>query len=243
MMPRDAFPMSPVYGEPDLYYRHAKGENMFILGPESNPYKSSWIQRQIRMFSLLGWRFLVIDLSRMGKMGGAHMLGGRWSNIERNAVLNMTPPVIVRAPRLRDLMETLDEINIMKSEHASMKHVTVVHLGDIRTLDKEEKGALHGSLLKISTYGHGVWLIAEHFQSFPMEYLDMFHTQVVMAQDEPDIELPKWVKKFNLEEVNVAELEEEEAYFLFRGKSEGAQRLYVSNLSNVRGEIYEKNDL
>jgi len=232
--PRDKLPMSPAYGEPDLYYRHAKGENLFVLGPESNPHKSNWVHRQIQMFSNLGWRFLVIDMSTNGEMGTPHMLGGNWSNIERNAVLRMNPPVVVRVPRFRDLLETLDEVNIMKADNPSMKHVTVVHLGNVRTLDKEEKGALYGSLLKLHTYGHGLWLIAEHFQSYPMEYLDMFHTHVVLAQDEPDIELPKWTKQFNLENVDVTGLDEEEAYLLFRGRSEGARCLYISNISNAR---------
>ncbi|MCF8567443.1 hypothetical protein LLE49_22245 [Alicyclobacillus tolerans] len=233
-MPREDFPMTPVYGEPDLYYRHAKGENLFVLGPESNRHKSDWIRRQIQMFSSLGWRFLILDLSPMSEMGAPHMLGGNWSNIERHAVLNMTPPVIIRTPRLRDLLETLDEVNILKLEYPSMNHVTVVHLGNIRALDKEEKGALAGSLLKIQMYDHGVWLVTEHFQSYPMEDLDRFQTHVVLAQDEPDIELPKWTKKFNLGNVDVTELDDEEAYFLFRGKSEGARHLYVCNISNAR---------
>lgn len=176
----------------------------------------------------------MLDMSPDEEMGAAHILGGQWSNIERNAVLRMTPPVIVRVPRFRDLMETLDEVNIMKNDNPSMKHVTVVHLGDIRALDNEEKGALYGSLLKLHMYGHGIWFIAEHFQSFPMEYLDMFETQIVMAQDEPDIEIARWAKQFNVQNVEVTELDEEEAYFLFRGKSEGANRCYICNISNSR---------
>ena len=228
-------PMEPLYGgEPDLYYRHAKGENMFILGPEKNLHKSDWIRRQIEMFSGLGWRFLILDMSPSEEMGAAHILGGNWSNIERNAIMRIAPPVIVRVPRFRDLMETLDEVNIMKNDRPSMQHVTVVHLGDIRALDNEEKAALYGSLLKLRLYGHGVWFIAEHFQSFPMEYMDMFDTQVVIAQDEPDIEITKWAKRFNLQNVDMSELDEEEAYFLFRGKSEGANHFYICNISNSK---------
>lgn len=227
--------MSPIYGgEPELYYRHAKGENLFMLGPESNPHKYDWIRRQIHMFSSLDWRLLILDMSPLGDMGTPHMLGGNWSNVERGAVSRIAAPVVVHTPRLRDLLETLDEVNIMKNDNPSMKHVTVVNLGSLRAVTKEEKNALYGSLLKLHTYHHGVWLIAEHFQSFPMEYMDMFHTQIVVAQDEPDIELPKWTKKFNLEGVHMDELDEEEAYFLFRGRSEGANHFYICNISNQR---------
>lgn len=229
-------PLSPVYGDPDLYYRHAKGENLFFLGPESNANKAIWVKQQVDMFTALGWRFIVLDMSRFGDMGAAMIVGGSWTNIERNAVQHMQPPVIVRIKKFGDLLNTLDDINLMKSEQG-IKHTIVVHLGDMRTLAQDEKDALFSALLKISTYKDGLWLIAEHFQTFPMEYMDLFQTQIVMAQEEPDIALPAWQKRFNLEDCDVTELEQEEAYFLFRGRSEGANNRFLIGNMRQREEL------
>lgn len=223
----------PIYGDMKLYYRHAEEENLFLLGSESNPHKTDWLNRQIDLFSKLGWKFLVLDMSEVSAMGRPHLLSGRWSNIERNALLNFVPPVIVRAPRFQDLLDTLDEINLIKSENPSAKHITVVYLGNIRALVPDEKDALYEVLLKLSTYHHGIWLAAERFQPFLLDKLDLFHTQIVFAdEDEPDIEMQKWTKRYGIEQLDISQLDEEEAYCLFRGKSEGNGRLYVCNLSN-----------
>lgn len=215
-----------------MYYRHAKGENLFVLGPESNHYKAVWVRRQVDMFSSLGWQFLVLDMSTTGQMGSPHLIGERWSNIERHFVLHTRPPVVVRIPRFRDMLEILDDINLMKFENGS-QHTIVVHLGNIRTLTNDEKRALYGALLKIAAYNHGLWLLVEHFQTFPMENIDMFHTQVVCAQEEPDIGIPLWTRTFNIEECDVTQLDENEAYCLFRGRSEGARRLLIADLAKL----------
>jgi hypothetical protein len=232
-------PLRPIYGEAKLYYRHAEGENLFLVGSEDNRHKVTWFKEQIEMFSRLGWRFVVIDMSEQSTMGYPNMIGERWTSRERDFLLNVTPPVRVRTARFRDLLDTLEEINLIKSTTPSMKHVTVVNLGELRALVQEEKDALYEALLKLSTYHHGVWLSAERFQPFPLERLELFHTQIVFAEEsEQDIEFQKWEKKFRIEHETHEDdvgLSDEEAYCLFRGKSEGAGQVYICNLSN-RGE-------
>ena len=225
----------PIYDELKLYYRHAEEENLFLLGPETNSHKADWLKRQINALSGLGWKFLILDMSQRNVMGRTDILGGEWSNIERNAILKFVPPVYIRIPTFRALLDTLDEVNIIKLNYPQTKHITMVYLGETRALAPEEKDALYGALLKLSTYQHGIWLAAERFQAFPLDKLDLFQTQIVFAdEDDTDIEFPKWAKQYNLADLNEGELDEEEAYCLLRGKTSGPGRLLISNLSDWR---------
>lgn len=232
--PQNNLPITPIHGDAKLYYRHAEGENLIIVGPESSPYKTNWVKDQIDVFTRLGWRFLVIDMSPLSVMGKPHIIGEHWTNIERQSIFNIIPPVVVRVPKFRNLLDTLDEVNLLKSENPSMKHITFVNLGEFRSLAPEEKDALYGSLFKLSTYHHGVWLSTERFQPFPMERLDMFQTQIVLSnEEETDSEMQKWINQFV--EITESQIDEEEAYCLFNGKSEGAGgRLYICNVANRR---------
>ncbi|EPZ47907.1 MULTISPECIES: hypothetical protein [Alicyclobacillus] len=231
-MPQSKTPLNPTYGEADVYYRHAKGENLFLVGSEENPYKGPWLRKQIEMFTSLGWKFLVLDMSSTGMMGQPHIIGDGWSQIERNAIQQITSPVIIRTRNLTTLLNALDEIYVLKTEIPALKHVVVVYLGANRALSTDDRTALYEALKRLMDRKHGVWLAAERFQAFPMEHMESFHTQIVLTDDETDIEISKWAKMFHIEDLESVDVDEQEALFLFRGRSEGAQHLYVCPLTN-----------
>lgn len=226
--------LNPLHGQADLYYRHAKGENLLLLGPEEHPAKTPWLRQQIDMFTMLGWKFLILDMSIDGAMGQPHILGDRWSSIERNAIRQIAAPVVVRVKSFRNLLDIMDEIDLLKTETREAKHVVVLYLGALRALGTDDKEAFLGAFSRLHRHGHGVWLSAERFQCFPMDDMKLFETQIILSDDETDIDLNKWAKTFHIEDLESVDLIEDEALCLFRGRSEGANHLYVCELTNRR---------
>lgn len=212
----------------NLHYRHAQGENLLLVSPSSNAYKIPWVRSQIAMFSKLGWEFILLDLSERSDLGPAMITGGKWSSVEYHALANLHAPVTVRVLTLGRLLETLDEIHVLK-ETSVFPHVVVVHLGGLRDITDTEQQALQSALERIKAYHDGVWVIAESFQPFWIDKLD-YHTECVLAHTPKDGLWDRWVTKRHLEEVAVDELEDNEGYFLFRGRSEGADRLLIAQL-------------
>ncbi|WP_157067112.1 MULTISPECIES: hypothetical protein [Alicyclobacillus] len=219
---------SPVMQAIELHYRHAKGENLLLVAPQSNPYKIVWVRKQIEMFARLGWKFVLLDLSEGSDLGPPHLLGGKWSMVELNAMANLRVPITVRVPSLSHLLETLDLIYVFKKT-SRFPHVVLVHLGDVRVLTDAEKHALQSALERMRE--NGVWLIADRFQPLQWDRMSSFYdTQIVLAGVPNDDAWNEWVRLNHLSDVDVEDLEEDEGYFLFRGRSEGARRLLQASL-------------
>jgi hypothetical protein len=214
---------SPLRQAVDLHYRHAKGENLLLVGPKSNPYKIPWVRKQVDMFAGLGWKFVLLDLSEHSDLGPPCLSGGKWSAVELNAIANLRVPITVRVPTLSQLLETLDQIYVLKKT-SRFPHVIVVNLGDLRDLTDAEKHALQSTLERI--HEDGVWVIADRFQPLRLNKLRGFYdTQIVLAGVPDDDAWSEWVSLHHLSNVCVGNLEEDEGYFLFLGRSEGAGRL------------------
>ncbi|SFV07012.1 hypothetical protein [Alicyclobacillus macrosporangiidus] len=240
MVPRgNAESYSPLLQPADLHYRHAKGENLLLIGPQSNPHKIPWVRNTVSMFARLGWKFILLDLSERSDLGPSFLCGGKWSTIEYNAISNLQAPITVRVLTFNRLLETLDEVHVLK-ETTKFPHVVVVHLGDLRDLTDTEKQALQNSLERIDAYRGGVWIIADRFQPLNMSKLPSFYqTQIVLAGTPADDAWKQWVDRHHIEDADVTALEEDEGYFLFRGRSEGAGRLLQVRLRGEDGYSWQ----
>lgn len=220
------------YGSPDLYYRHARGENLLLVGPERNRFKNPWLRRQVDMFDRLGWRFIVVDMTATGEMGPAHLLGEPWSAIERHALVNIRRPVIA-ASTFQNLLTTLDQILQMKQQW-HLQHGVIIHLGDLRSLSGDERLALKSHVIRFSLMQHGLWLVAEHLQALFMDVINRnFHTQVVLPDTLQDGDMATWRHTMGVDRLQLDLLDEGQACFILRGRSEGARgKLLVGPLDS-----------
>ncbi|MFD1676056.1 hypothetical protein [Alicyclobacillus fodiniaquatilis] len=213
--------------EPDLYYRHAKQENLILVGPEQNTYKNSWLRQQISIFQMLKWRFLILDLS--AEMGQPHLLGEEWTSIERRAIENIRNP-IVRIVSVSRLIDTLDEIS-MVMEMSKTPFVVLIHMGN-HVLNKDNAKCIEEKIRRLLSYKTGVWLVAPSLETFSLSLTArFFQTHVVLNQFDVDDDLFKsWNKAVKLDPIE-NDLDETEAIFVFNGRSEGAKgQVFVSSI-------------
>lgn len=217
--------MIPMPAELDFYYRHARKENLLMMGPEINRYKNPWVREQMQLFQKLGWKFAVIDCS--GEMGSAQLLGEKWSVAERRALQNIQNPLI-RVFTVRDLLETMDQV-IVTMEQWELPLNVCIHLGDVVWETEEQQSAFITRLRKLLSFRTGLWVVAPSMKTIPLDLAIVhFHTHVVIPGMYRDVEIyDHWIQQLRMgieeTDLNLEDIGEKEAIFAFRGRSEGAR--------------------
>lgn len=211
--------MIPMKDKPDLHYRHAKQENLLLVGPEQNALKNNWLKSQVRTFQYLGWRFVTVDLSN--QMGHPHLLGEHWTSLERRAMNTFQNPLI-QVKSLSHLADTLEEVAV-SIQSFQLPVVTLIHVGSL-FLDKDTSRAVCDQVRRLLAYRTGVWLIVPSLETVPLSLTTRhFQTQVLLRQfgGEED-SYWKWIKAMELDPID-PDWDDVEALFVFNGRSEGAK--------------------
>jgi hypothetical protein len=203
----------------DLYYRHARHENMLVAGSEHNKNKILWIREHTNMFQSLGWGFISVDLS--GELGPHHLNGDTWSSIEHRALRNITNPVI-RVENAQQMLTVIDQLIELLGQEA-LSQTILLNFGS-NHLDPTLVGSAIKSIRRLLAHRQGVWLILPQLQALPIEFsTKLFHSHIILDRHgvTNDV-LGKWAAhlRVDLSDWNVGDIN---SIFVFNGRSEGAK--------------------
>lgn len=203
----------------ELYYRHARCENMLVVGTNTNRSKTLWLYEHVAMFQRLGWNFITVDLS--GELGPYDLTGGTWSDIERRALVRLANPS-VHVQTLEQMVNAIESLSSL-IQQSQMSKTVLLHLGPIQP-DISFMTTIVTAIRRLLAYQHGVWVVLPTIQALPMEFTTkLFHAHMILDRiGVKNSVLMEWasIVGVDLSDWTISNIQ---SIFVFNGRSEGAK--------------------